>query len=63
MSRTMSDDVCPECGEPYKSVSKVDARPGGALFENYVHSHESDVELIVDENCTHTLEWGEEAEQ
>jgi hypothetical protein len=55
-------DVCPECGDDYISMSKCDFRPEGALFEDYVHSYQSETELIVDESCTHVLEWGEETD-
>jgi len=64
---TTQDDtdekVCPECGEPYLNVSKVDARPNGALFESYTHSYTSNAELIVEESCQHILEWEEKTEQ
>ena len=55
-------DVCPECDEEYIKVSEVDARPGGALFETYIHSYMNN-DLFgnhVAESCTHILELGEE---
>jgi len=58
----MAQDACPECGESYIKVTKVDARPEGALFEDYVHSYENN-DLFgnhVDESCTHIIELGEE---
>ena len=58
-------DVCPECGESYIKKREVDARPGGALFELYIHSYENN-DLFgnhVDESCNHVLEWGEDADQ
>jgi hypothetical protein len=60
----MGQDTCPECGEEYIKMTEVDARPGGALFEEYTHSYE-DNDLWgnhVDESCTHIIEWGEESE-
>jgi len=57
-------DVCPECGDEYLEMSTVDARPGGALFENYIHSYQEN-NLFgnhVRSSCIHIIEYGEEHE-
>jgi hypothetical protein len=56
-------DTCPECDEPYVKVTEVDARPGGALFEDYVHEiEERSVFNEITDSCHHIIEWGEESD-
>lgn len=59
----MGRDTCPECGEPYIKMVECDARPGGALFECYVHAYENNdwPGNHITESCDHILEWGEES--
>ena len=55
---------CPECGRWAIDVKTVDARPGGALFTEYVHETEPLGPFTeITDSCSVIEAWGEERDR